>query len=118
MQVTEVITPQDKKAFLELPLKIYRDDSNWIRPLDSDIESVFDTAKNKFFRHGECTRWIVKDDSGNTIGRVAAFIDKKTATKNNEQPTGGMGFFESVNNQEVAFLLFDTAKKWLQQKGM
>lgn len=118
MQVTEVITPQDKKAFLELPLRIYRDDSNWIRPLDSDIKSVFNTAKNKFFRHGECTRWIVKDDSGNTIGRVAAFIDKKTATKNNEQPTGGMGFFESVNNQEVAFLLFDTAKKWLQQKGM
>lgn len=48
MQVTEVITPQDKKAFLELPLKIYRDDSNWIRPLDSDIESVFDTAKTSF----------------------------------------------------------------------
>lgn len=118
MQVAEVITPHDRKEFLELPLKIYKEDSNWIRPLDSDIESVFDASKNKFFRHGECIRWIVKDDSGNTIGRVAAFIDKKTATKNNEQPTGGMGFFESVNDKAVAFLLFDTAKNWLKQRGM
>lgn len=118
MQVIEVNTPQHKKAFLELPLTIYADDPNWIRPLDADIESVFEPSKNKFFRHGECVRWIVKDETGKVVGRVAAFVDKRTATKNNDQPTGGMGFFECINSESVAFLLFDTAKEWLKQKGM
>ena len=108
---------QDRKDFLLLPLEIYKNDSNWIRPLDRDIEAVFDKDKNKFFRHGECTRWILKNDSGKVRGRVAAFYNKKTAGKN-EQPTGGIGFFECINNAETAFILFDTCKKWLSEKGM
>ncbi len=117
MQVIEVKTQADQKRFLTLPLKIYEHDKDWIRPLDHDIEGIFDPAKNKFFRHGECVRWIVLDDGGGVVGRVAAFVDKKTANKN-EQPTGGIGFFECVNEQQVAFALFDVAKQWLQSKGM
>ncbi len=117
MQIAEVNTAQDKKDFLLLPLEIYKNDPNWIRPLDKDILTVFDTTQNKFFRHGECTRWILKDDSGQTIGRVAAFINNKTAKKD-DLPTGGMGFFECINNKEAAFKLFDVCREWLRQKGM
>lgn len=117
MQITEVKTNIDKKDFLLLPCEIYKNDPNWIRPLDRDIEAIFDPRENKFFRHGECTRWLLKDDEEKIIGRVAAFINKKTADKN-EQPTGGMGFFECINNKDAAFKLFDTCKEWLSQKGM
>ena len=117
MQLVEVKTNQDKKDFLLLPLKIYKGDANWIRPLDNDINAVFDKEKNKFFRHGECTRWILKSDSGEIIGRVAAFINKKTAKKEN-QPTGGMGFFECIDDKVAAYKLFDCCKDWLQQRGM
>jgi hypothetical protein len=117
MQINEVKTAKDSSDFLLLPLAIYKNDPNWIRPLDNDINGVFDPKKNKFFRFGECTRWILKDDSGKVIGRVAAFINKKLAGKN-DQPTGGMGFFECINNKDAAFLLFETCKIWLQQKGM
>ena len=51
------------------------------------------------------------------IGRIAAFINHRTA-KTEEQPTGGCGFFECINNHTAANLLFDTAKNWLQQRGM
>lgn len=117
MQIVEVKTAQDKKDFLLLPREIYKNDPNWIRPLDRDIEQIFDSQKNKFFRHGECTRWLLKEVNGNVIGRVAAFINKRLANKN-DQPTGGMGFFDCINNKNAAFKLFDTCKAWLTERGM
>jgi hypothetical protein len=117
MQIIEVSTPDHRKEFLMLPVRLYKDDKNWIRPLDNDIENVFNPQKNKFFEHGECTRWILVDSGGNTTGRVAAFIDRNTASKF-DQPTGGMGFFECINNKEAAFRLFDTCKQWLQARNM
>jgi len=115
--VEEVKTPQQAKAFIKLPVKIYAKDPVWIRPLDKDIEGVFHPKTNKYFRHGECTRWILKDGKGAVVGRIAAFIDKRTA-KTFDQPTGGVGFFECIDDQAAAFTLFDTAKAWLADKGM
>ena len=51
------------------------------------------------------------------IGRIAAFIDFNLADSY-EQPTGGIGFFECIDDKDAAFLLFDTAKEWLKEKGM
>src|SRR6185436_3878640 len=98
MQIVEVKTAKDSDDFLLFPLEIYKDNPNWIRPLNNDIKAVFDPEKNKFFRHGECIRWLLKDENGRVIGRVAAFINRKLAFKN-DQPTGGMGFFECINNK-------------------
>ena len=117
MELIEVNTKRLQRDFLELPLKIYKDDPNWIRPLDDDIESVFDPDKNKLFRNGEAIRWILKDDRGETIGRVAAFINNKTA-RSFDQPTGGMGFFECVNDKKAAFLLFDQCRNWVEKRKM
>ena len=112
MKVTEVQSENDAREFLLLPVNIYSDDPNWIRPLDKDIEVVFDRKKNKFFRHGNCTRFLLKNDQGRTIGRIAAFYNERTSKKES-QPTGGIGFFECPNDQNAASLLFDTAKQWL-----
>lgn len=103
--------------FLQFPAELYKDDKNWIRPLDQDVEAVFDPKKNKLFRHGEAIRWLLKDESGKTVGRIAAFYNQTTA-KVNEQLTGGIGFFDCRNNREAAFFLFDAAKIWLGNKGM
>ncbi len=118
MKIITVNDPASQKEFIRFPLKIYKDIPQWIRPLDKDIADVFDPRKNKFFRHGEAIRWILVDDTGKTIGRVAAFINNKTVNKDNDQPTGAMGFFECINDQEAAFMLFNTCKKWLNEKGM
>lgn len=118
MQIIEVRDKKTAKEFIKVPVPIYKDYPNWIRPLDKDIEHVFHPETNKHFRHGECMRWILKDDNDNSIGRVAAFINRKTAEKNNEQPTGGIGFFECINDRQAAFMLFDKCKEWLSDKGM
>jgi len=118
MKIEEVTTPVQRREFLMLPVQLYKNEKNWIRPLDKDIESVFDPEQNKFFRQGECIRWLLRNDRGEVIGRVAAFINRKTVNKGNDQPTGGMGFFECINDQKAAFMLFDQCKEWLQARGM
>lgn len=115
MRLQEVHTEADKRLFLEVPLVIYRDDPQWIRPLDKDIEEVFDPAKNKFFRQGECTRWLLFDDQGRATGRIAAFVNKKYKQ---DQPTGGIGFFECPNDPQAARILLGQAQNWLQARGM
>jgi hypothetical protein len=118
MKIIEVVSKHDREEFLLLPLKLYKGFPHWIRPLDKDIELVFNPEQNKSFRTGECTRWILQDDNGKTIGRVAAFYDNKISLKGNDQPTGGLGLFECINDQSAAFLLFDQCRQWLKAKGM
>lgn len=117
MEIIEVSNPIQKRAFLQLPKTIYKNDPNWICPLDTDIEAVFDPSRNNYFKWGKCTRWLLQDDQQKTIGRIAAFINEKKAY-NYDQPTGGCGFFECIDNQNAADLLLDTAKKWLAANGM
>jgi len=117
MRITEVNDKKTRKDFLDVARVLYKGDPNWICPLDNDIEAVFDPQKNNFHQHGKCARWILTDENGNLAGRVAAFINDKKAY-NYEQPTGGMGFFECVNDVKVAFTLFDTARAWLKANGM
>jgi hypothetical protein len=118
MEILPVNDNNTAKLFLKVPLVIYKNDPNWIQPLDKDIEAVFDTKKNKAFRNGKLQRWILQDDKGNLIGRIAAFVNKKYKNKNDDVPVGGMGFFECINNQDAADLLLDNAKHWLMTEGM
>jgi hypothetical protein len=117
MLIKEVKDSVTRKAFLDTARFIYKNDNNWICPLDNDIEAVFDKQKNNFFSHGNCTRWVLYDDALQPVGRIAAFINTKKAYQY-EQPTGGVGFFECINNEGLAFKLFDTAKDWLNAQGM
>jgi len=117
MKVIEVIDKRTQKQFLKVPKILYRDDPIWIQPLDKDINSVFDKKQNKYFRHGEAIRWILKDDNGQLMGRVAAFINKKTLNAN-DQPTGGLGFFECINDKDASRILFNRAEQWLSVNGM
>ncbi|WP_026899333.1 hypothetical protein [Daejeonella oryzae] len=117
MVIEEVKSPLLKKQFLEVARVIYKNDKNWVCPLDTDVEAIFDPEKNNFHQHGKCTRWILKSDKGELIGRIAAFINEKKAYQY-DQPTGGIGFFECINDTKASELLFDTAKKWLQDSGM
>ncbi|MFQ8804070.1 MAG: hypothetical protein ACLR8Y_01720 [Alistipes indistinctus] len=89
-----------------------------ICPLDQDIERRFDPKYNELLRNGEAIRWLALDTQGRTVGRIAAFYNPELAAAADGQPTGGCGFFESIDDQQVADLMFDAAKEWLAKKGM
>jgi len=116
MRIVPVHTRKDKKAFLDFPRKLYRNDPNHVVLFDSQIKSAFDRKINPYFKHGEAVRWIALNDLGETVGRIAAFYDSHKDEADYVR-SGGCGFFESIDDQQVAFLLFDTAKAWLQKNG-
>ena len=111
MTAIEVNDKKTRKEFLSFPRSLYKNDPNFISPLDNDIEAIFDPSKNHFHNTGICNRWILKRGA-ETVGRIAAFINFEK-NKNPYFIIGGIGFFDCINDEAAAFVLFDTAKKWL-----
>jgi len=118
MQLIEVTTPLLAQEFIQVNVELNRNVPGYIRPIDKEINEVFDKNINKAFRFGEVTRWILKADDGRLIGRIAAFVNKKYKNKGDDVPVGGMGFFDCIDNQEAADMLLDVARHWLGQRGM
>ncbi|MCB0765748.1 MAG: hypothetical protein KDB95_00915 [Flavobacteriales bacterium] len=115
-QIVPVADQRTQEQWMRLPWSIYKDDKNWIPHLKQDVAKVFDPEKNKLLKEGRAKRWVLVD-GGRVIGRIAAFVNPRTAFTE-KQPTGGMGFFECVNEQAAADMLFDTARDWLKEQGM
>jgi len=112
-----VSDPSSESEFLDFPSRLYKSDPNYIRPLDEEVKAIFDPAKNKLFRNGDAKRWLLKDDNNKTVGRIASFYNE-ALSRANDQPTGGLGFFDSINDVEASKILFDASREWLVGKGM
>ena len=117
MQVLEVNSKAHLKLFHKTLKTVYSGDEQYVFPLEDDIEFVFNPEKNSSYEQGEAIRWVITNDKGKPIGRIAAFYDLKNQPVNGYK-VGGFGFFECIDDEEVAFKLFDTAKDWLISKGM
>ena len=117
MKIIEVTDKLTRRQFLQVPKELYRNDPHWVCPLDNTIEGIFDPARNTAFMRGEAMRWILTDQKGRLTGRIAAFIDRARA-KEYPQPVGGIGFFECIDDQEAAGMLFDVSREWLVTRGM
>ena len=65
-----------------MAVRLYRNEKNWIRPLDADIEGLFHAETNKLFRNGTKSKlWFLQNESGETSGRISAFINPKMKVK-------------------------------------
>jgi len=117
MQLIEVTNKKTKKQFHKIPHLIYKNDTNWAAPIQGIVENIFDPTKNKTFNNGKAIRWVLIDQNGILLGRIAAFINFNLSGTY-EQPTGSCGFFECVDNQEAANLLFNAAVNWNKNNGM
>ncbi|MFY8020632.1 MAG: GNAT family N-acetyltransferase [Bacteroidia bacterium] len=117
MKVVEVNNNKLISDFLNLPKSLYKQDSEWVCPLDQDIEDVFNPELNANFKGGNAKRWILVNDKNKTIGRVAAFYNEKYFLVG-EKKTGAMGFFECINDQAAANLLYETCVNWLKSFGI
>ncbi|WP_080241719.1 hypothetical protein [Spirosoma rigui] len=118
MVLVEVNDQQTEADFLRVHNQINAGNRHWIRPLDKDVRDVFDPKQNKFFRDGAVSRWVLRGDDGQLIGRVAAFINPRYKNKGDTVNVGGMGFFDCIDDQQAANRLFDTARQWLEERGM
>jgi hypothetical protein len=118
MKIIEVNSVATQKEFILVNPIINKNVPNYVRVLNIEIDDIFNPSKNKYYEYGTANRWVSKDDAGNLIGRIAAFTNSKYVNKGTEFATGGVGFFDCINNQDAANLLFNTAKQWLATQGM
>lgn len=116
MKIIQVSDRKLEKAFIKFPQRHYKDDTNYVAPFDKDIRAAFDPKQNIHFSQGDAIRWLLYNDSGKCIGRIAAFYEKHKAEADYVN-SGGCGFFDCINSQEAANLLLDKAAEWLKGKG-
>ena len=107
---------KDIVKFLKFAWKIYEGDSNWVPPLFMDKKKLLNKDKNPFFKTAQMEMFMAYKD-GEPVGRIAA-IKNDTHNEVHDENIGFFGFFESVNDQEVANALLNTAKEWLKDKGV
>ena len=119
MPLLKVVDARLAQMFQDLPARLHRGQAAYIGPLAEEIEAVFDPAKNLNFATGEAIRWVLTDGTGLVIGRVAAFLNRASpAVADADLPTGGLGFFECIDDQLAANTLFDAGRAWLMARGM
>lgn len=118
MYIIEIQNKVHEEEFIKVNVKMNASNPCYIRPLNVEVKNVFNPKKNKLFQYGEAKRWLLKNNSGQLLGRIAAFTNTKYKNKGTTFATGCIGFFDCINNQHAANILFNTAKEWLKSKGM
>jgi GNAT superfamily N-acetyltransferase len=116
MQIIIVEQESSWKLFHQVPHLVYKNDPNWIAPLESDIRNIFDPQKNPSWKEGAGRCFVLLDEKGRPSGRIAAFIDH-AANRLQQHPIGGIGFFECVDRAEFAHELFARAEAYLLDLG-
>lgn len=121
-QVIPVTTADEQDLFLDVPKLVYANDPNWVAPLRSDVAKSF-KPENPFFEYGKLQQFIAVADGNaqaktpQAIGRIVASVNHRLIEKEG-QNVGLFGFFECIDDFEVAKALFDAAGDWLRQQGM
>lgn len=116
LQITKVSSEKDLMKFIKFQWKIYANDSYWVPPLIMDRKKLLNPEKNPFFKHAEIQLFLAYNND-EIVGRIAAVKNDLHNQIHNDK-VGFFGFFECINDQEVANSLFDSAKQWLKEKGL
>ncbi len=111
MQIHQVTTKKDLKAFLDLPYRLYKDDPVWVPPLRDEQRGQFDPVRNPLLDHCIWQLFLL-EDRGKYIGRIAAFVDTLAVDFWKER-IGLFGYYECIPNDDASRLLLEAARTWL-----
>lgn len=131
----DITKRSERKRFIKVPWKIYKGDRYWVPPLISERLEFLDPSKNPSFEHIDAAFFVAKGfvtseqfakpqpgapppaGSEQTLGSIGAFVNHRHNEFHNEQ-VGFFGFFETVNDYDVAEPLLQTACDWVRERGM
>jgi GNAT superfamily N-acetyltransferase len=116
ISITIVTTEAEKNQFIRFPYHHYRDEPYWVAPLLMEQKKLLNTKKNPFFNNAEAA-YFLAELNGRPAGRIAAIIDHRYNEFHNSK-TGFFGFFDVIEHQGTADLLFRVAEEWLRNRGM
>lgn len=118
--ITPVVTDNDRKAFVDFPFKLYRDDPAWVPPLKGEALGLITPEKNGWFSHAKAQLFLAHE-GGRVVGRIAAHIDTLGLTMPAEQGFGpgvGQWGLMDAEREEIFVALLAHAEAWLRSQGM
>jgi len=111
-----IVTEKNEKDFFQAALNIYENDENWVAPLNGDVLGFFYSGNKPREKKCNFQLWVLYENKI-PVGRISAFLPVKKP-KANEIKAGGIGFFDCINSQEAANMLFNVAVDWLKAENM
>ena len=119
-RIVPVTTKRQRKAFVDLPFRLYRDDPNWVPPLKGEALGLITPEKNGWFSHAKAQLFLAERD-GRVVGRISAHIDTLAQTMPAEQgfgPGSGQWGLMEAEDEATFRLLLDAAEAWLRGEGV
>jgi len=114
--VKRVESRREERQFLEFPWILYRDDPNWIPPMRANLKEMVGYRRHPFYENNEAQTFLACR-AGEVCGRIAAILNRG----HNElyaEHRGFFGFFECLDDQEVAGGLFDAVRRWFSERDI
>lgn len=113
--IRPVRTRRELKRFVKVPFHLHRDSPQWVPPLIFDRMQFLNRAKNPYFEHAEA-EYFIAECEGEPVGRITVQVDERW-----DEYQGGsdgmFGFFETIDDREVAAALLGAAEEWLRSRG-
>lgn len=116
VRIVHVQNRRDRERFVRFPWQVYRNDPLWVPPLIRSQLRSLDPQRGTFFRYGDAALFIALRD-GRDVGRIAGWINHRSNEFLDEK-AAGFGFFETLDDHEVAQALLDAACDWARDQGM
>lgn len=115
LELRSILPGQDVTPFLEAGHRVFDGDPAWVAPLAFELKQRLHPAKNPFFEHGEAALFVATR-GGRPVGRISASIDREWQRTWRDR-TGHIGFFDTIDDPEVASRLVTAAEGWLREHG-
>ena len=118
IRISEVRSSSELRRFIDLPWRIYTaaDHPQWVPPLKLMVRDALDERKNPFYRNASRALFLA-ERGGAVVGRIAA-IENRAHNAVHADRVGFWGFFECIDDAEVASALFGAAESWLAARGL
>ena len=114
------IDPTDRRQrrlFLDLPFRIYRDIPQWVPPLQGEIKGMLELKKHSFYHHGEAAFYLALESDGSPVGRLAV-LDNHSYNQFNHEQTAFFYLFECIDDEQVSRMLFAAAFDWARTRNL
>jgi len=115
-EIIPVTNSKSLKKFVDFPFQLYAGHPYWVPPLKKERHNFLNPKKNPFFKDAEVQLFLAVQNS-KTVGRISAHVNHRH-NKRYQEKTGHFGFFDCVEDKNVAELLLQTAETWLKEKNM
>ena len=120
LTITPVTSKSDRKAFVDLPFRLYKDDPHWVPPLKGEALGLITPEKNGWYSHAKAQLFLARE-GGRVVGRISAHLDTLALEMPAERGFGpGVGFWGLMDaeREDIFVALLAKAEGWLRDQGM